>query len=60
MNFDVFPGEECDCGFDDQECQEECCYPRQSKLLSPEENKAKRLENYYNLVVILKISPFEI
>ena len=49
MNFDVFPGEECDCGFDDQECQEECCYPRQSKLLSPEENKAKRLEKFYLL-----------
>ena len=21
-------GEECDCGFDDAECQETCCYPR--------------------------------
>ena len=38
----VEEGEECDCGFDDQECQEECCYPRQSGLLSPEEAKAKR------------------
>jgi len=38
----VEEGEECDCGFDDQECQEECCYPRQSSLLSPEEAKAKR------------------
>lgn len=22
-------GEECDCGFNDEECQDKCCYPRQ-------------------------------
>lgn len=38
----VEEGEECDCGFDDAECQEECCYPRKSSQLSPEENNAKR------------------
>lgn len=25
----VEEGEECDCGFNDDECQEKCCYPRQ-------------------------------
>ncbi|XP_076059837.1 zinc-dependent metalloprotease kuz isoform X2 [Oratosquilla oratoria] len=24
----VEDGEECDCGYDDDECQEKCCYPR--------------------------------
>ncbi|KAG1654923.1 Disintegrin and metalloproteinase domain-containing protein 10 [Nymphon striatum] len=24
----VEPGEECDCGYDDEECTEKCCYPR--------------------------------
>ena len=42
----VEEGEECDCGFDDAECQEECCYPRKSSQLSPEENNAKRLVNF--------------
>jgi len=38
----VEDGEECDCGFDDQECQEQCCYPRQSSELNADENKQKR------------------
>uniref|UniRef100_A0A6B2EH50 ADAM10 endopeptidase n=1 Tax=Phlebotomus kandelakii TaxID=1109342 RepID=A0A6B2EH50_9DIPT len=25
----VESGEECDCGFNDEECQDRCCYPRQ-------------------------------
>lgn len=24
----VEAGEECDCGYDDGECKEKCCYPR--------------------------------
>ena len=38
----VEEGEECDCGFDDQECQEQCCFPRQSTELNADENKQKR------------------
>jgi len=44
----VEEGEECDCGFDDAECQEECCYPRKSSQLSPEENNAKRCKRRPN------------
>lgn len=44
----VEEGEECDCGFDDQECQEECCYPRQSASMSPEESKEKRCKRKPN------------
>lgn len=44
----VEEGEECDCGFDDQECQEECCYPRQSASMSPEESKQKRCKRKPN------------
>lgn len=25
----VEDGEECDCGYDDIECDDKCCYPRQ-------------------------------
>lgn len=25
----VEDGEECDCGYDDGECDDKCCYPRQ-------------------------------
>jgi len=35
-------GEECDCGFDEHECQEQCCYPRKSSDLSEAENKRVR------------------
>ncbi len=38
----VEEGEECDCGFDDHECAEQCCFPRKSKDLSEEENKRNR------------------
>ena len=38
----VEEGEECDCGYDDQECQENCCYPRNSDELSDDESKVKR------------------
>ena len=40
----VEEGEECDCGFDDNECAEQCCYPRKSVDLSEEENKLNRCE----------------
>jgi len=38
----VEPGEECDCGFDEHECQEQCCHPRQSSNLSESDNKKFR------------------
>jgi len=38
----VEEGEECDCGFDDHECAEQCCFPRKSADLSEEENKRNR------------------
>ena len=38
----VEEGEECDCGFDDTECQEQCCYPRVTEGLSPEDAKKRR------------------
>ncbi len=44
----VEEGEECDCGFDETECAEQCCYPRQSGNMSPEENKAKRCKRKPN------------
>ncbi|UYV71774.1 ADAM10 [Cordylochernes scorpioides] len=28
----VEAGEECDCGYDDRECTEVCCYPKESKF----------------------------
>ena len=40
----VEEGEECDCGFDDHECAEQCCYPRKSANLNEEENKRNRCE----------------
>ena len=42
----VEEGEECDCGFDDHECDEQCCYPRKSDDLSEEENKRNRCVNF--------------
>eukprot|EP00095_Tigriopus_kingsejongensis_P005881 maker-scaffold38_size502422-snap-gene-4.24 protein:Tk05881 transcript:maker-scaffold38_size502422-snap-gene-4.24-mRNA-1 annotation:"disintegrin and metalloproteinase domain-containing protein 10 isoform x3" len=38
----VEEGEECDCGFDENECTEQCCFPRKSSDLSDEENKRNR------------------
>ena len=38
----VEEGEECDCGFDDNECTETCCYPRKSADQTEEENKKNR------------------
>jgi len=35
-------GEECDCGFDEHECAEQCCYPRKSSEMSESENKKRR------------------
>lgn len=38
----VEDGEDCDCGFDENECIEKCCYPRRSESLSEEDNKKFR------------------
>ena len=35
-------GEECDCGFDEAECQEQCCYPRQG----PEGQSAEEISDW--------------
>lgn len=32
-------GEECDCGYDEKECKDHCCYPR---LISDEEFKQNK------------------
>ena len=44
----VEPGEECDCGYDETECEEQCCYPRKSKGLSDQENKERRCKRKEN------------
>lgn len=38
----VEAGEECDCGFDEIECAEQCCYPRRSSDLTEHQNKVNR------------------
>jgi len=38
----VEEGEECDCGFDENECSEQCCHPRMNSSLSEAENKMNR------------------
>eukprot|EP00096_Caligus_rogercresseyi_P006998 TRINITY_DN2419_c0_g1_i1.p1 TRINITY_DN2419_c0_g1~~TRINITY_DN2419_c0_g1_i1.p1 ORF type:complete len:912 (+),score=234.10 TRINITY_DN2419_c0_g1_i1:255-2990(+) len=38
----VEEGEECDCGFDESECAEDCCFPRKSSRMNEEENKRYR------------------
>lgn len=42
----VEEGEECDCGYDNEECDEKCCYPRvvseSDKLINPEAQGCKR------------------
>ena len=42
----VEDGEECDCGYDDEECEESCCYPRvvsePDKALNPGAQGCKR------------------
>ena len=44
----VEPGEECDCGYDETECEEKCCYPRKTKGLSDQQNKEKRCKRTEN------------
>ena len=44
----VEPGEECDCGYDETECEEQCCYPRKTKGLSDQENKERRCKRREN------------
>jgi len=38
----VEKGEECDCGFDEHECTEQCCHPRMNSSLSEAENRVNR------------------
>lgn len=44
----VEAGEECDCGYDDDECVDKCCYPRQvSELDKIKNNTAKGCSRKY-------------
>lgn len=53
-------GEECDCGFDDTECQEKCCYPRQGPShLTPEEQTAWSKEKRCRRKPLAECSPSE-
>lgn len=38
----VEAGEECDCGYDDDECQDKCCYPRQLSVLERIKNQTAK------------------
>ncbi|KAF4532479.1 hypothetical protein B566_EDAN003055 [Ephemera danica] len=38
----VEAGEECDCGFNDEECQDNCCYPRILSELDRMKNQSAR------------------
>jgi len=38
----VEKGEECDCGFNEDECTEQCCHPRMNKTLTDAENRQLR------------------
>lgn len=48
----VEDGEECDCGYDDDECEEKCCYPRvvseTDKALNPAAQGCKRRPSMNN------------
>lgn len=35
----VEAGEECDCGYDDKECKDQCCYPRIINTRDKEQNR---------------------
>lgn len=36
----VEAGEECDCGYDDNECNDPCCYPRIISVRDRSENRS--------------------
>ncbi|XP_014233900.1 disintegrin and metalloproteinase domain-containing protein 10 isoform X1 [Trichogramma pretiosum] len=38
----VEEGEECDCGYDDDECADRCCYPRQVSVLERIKNQTAK------------------
>lgn len=38
----VEAGEECDCGYDDNECVDKCCYPRQVSELDKIKNETAK------------------
>ena len=56
----VEEGEECDCGFDDYECAEQCCFPRKSEGMSEEENKRNRYEFIILIIAYHFISKLKI
>ena len=49
----VEEGEECDCGYDNEECDEKCCYPRvvseSDKLINPEAQGCKRRPSMFTI-----------
>lgn len=38
----VEAGEECDCGYDDNECRDKCCYPRIVSLGDKQDNSSAK------------------
>ena len=53
----VEDGEECDCGYDDDECEEKCCYPRvvseSDRALNPAAQGCKRRPSKMNAEIFL-------
>ena len=51
----VEEGEECDCGYDNEECDEKCCYPRvvseSDKLINPEAQGCKRRPSKFHFLL---------
>lgn len=45
----VEEGEECDCGYDDEECEEKCCYPlkisQNDKMQNSSARECRRRKN---------------
>lgn len=43
----VEAGEECDCGYDEKECKDKCCYPRMLSEIDKGNNTAKGCQRRY-------------
>jgi len=57
----VEDGEECDCGYDDGECDDKCCYPRQvsdrdRRLNSSARGCARRVQTECRYVIIYHLT----
>lgn len=39
----VEEGEECDCGYDKEDCEEQCCYPRLVSRLERDRNDTAKM-----------------